>query len=407
MTADRCRRVAPPAADPRRGRQIDGMTPLSFQGTTAGRESRRVMRTVLQIWRYRAVRALVAGLLIVGAPAVALGQTERVEYYALDAIGSVRVVFDASGNIVGRMDYGPFGMDLNGATGMPPERFAGLTRDGEAGLDYAQARSYQVRTGRFTAPDPVYAGLFDPQQWNRYTYGRSNPLTYVDPTGLMLWFCWGCIYRYYETVTVAAYDPPVMFDGWTGGGAPSPSFEWDAPTGGGGVGVQVPPPSTDATPPPDQPPPRVPPDTPKELVVLLADAISNADKRLERPRCSKLFGGIDIARPALHNANYRFYDLRGPRVAPGATKPSVVGAATIREANVIALNSRGPFVQQTLFVPGYGQQTFDGETGLRGSDFRALVLLHELGHLTTVFGPDAGNPALNQQYTNEVYRGCF
>lgn len=54
----------------------------------------------------------------------------------------------------------------------------------KSGCGYAQARSYQVRTGRFNAPDPVYAGRFEPQQWNRYTYAVSNPLSFTDPSGL-------------------------------------------------------------------------------------------------------------------------------------------------------------------------------------------------------------------------------
>ncbi len=47
----------------------------------------------------------------------------------------------------------------------------------------AGARYYRPRHGRFSQVDPVYAGLFDPQQWNRYAYARSNPLTFVDPDG--------------------------------------------------------------------------------------------------------------------------------------------------------------------------------------------------------------------------------
>jgi RHS repeat-associated protein len=60
-----------------------------------------------------------------------------------------------------------------------------LFRDAEAGLDYAEARSYQVPTARFNAPDPVYAGLFEPQLWNRYSYVSNNPLRFVDPRGTL------------------------------------------------------------------------------------------------------------------------------------------------------------------------------------------------------------------------------
>jgi RHS repeat-associated protein len=129
--------------------------------------------------------ALWVAALLIAAPLPAFAQSgEVVEYYGTDAVGSVRVVFDASGNIVGRMDYMPFGGELSGGTNLPDQRFAGLFRDGEAGLDYAQARSYQVRTGRFNAPDPVYAGMFDPQRWNRYSYTENNPIGLIDPEGL-------------------------------------------------------------------------------------------------------------------------------------------------------------------------------------------------------------------------------
>jgi RHS repeat-associated protein len=130
------------------------------------------------LWRLALVVALGLGL------PMSAGAQDVVEYYGTDAIGSVRIVFDASGNIVGRMDYGPFGEQLSPSI-MGQKSFAGLFRDGEAGLDYAQARSFQVRTGRFSAPDPVYAGLFDPQTWNRYSYALNNPLTFIDPSGLM------------------------------------------------------------------------------------------------------------------------------------------------------------------------------------------------------------------------------
>ena len=115
---------------------------------------------------------MLAALLLV--PVV--GQAQTIEYYGLDAIGSVRVVFDANGNVLSRADYAPFGEPLFPATGKQQQVYAGLFAEGEAGFDYAEARMYQQRTGRFNTVDPVYAGLFQPQAWNRYAYALNAPL---------------------------------------------------------------------------------------------------------------------------------------------------------------------------------------------------------------------------------------
>ena len=51
---------------------------------------------------------------------------------------------------------------------------------------YVGARYYQSQTGRFTTADPVIdheRALLDPQQWNRYSYVRNNPLRLIDPNG--------------------------------------------------------------------------------------------------------------------------------------------------------------------------------------------------------------------------------
>jgi hypothetical protein len=95
--------------------------------------------------------SLVGAVMLWLLPGTAAAQTEAVEYYATDAIGSIRVVFDASGNVIGRMDYVPFGEELYQGPFLPSQRFAQLTRDGEAGQDHAEARMYQLRTGRFSA----------------------------------------------------------------------------------------------------------------------------------------------------------------------------------------------------------------------------------------------------------------
>ena len=58
-------------------------------------------------------------------------------------------------------------------------------RDAETGLDFFGARYFSASQGRFTSPDsPLYdQRASDPQSWNLYSYGRNNPLGYIDPSG--------------------------------------------------------------------------------------------------------------------------------------------------------------------------------------------------------------------------------
>ena len=64
-------------------------------------------------------------------------------------------------------------------------KFTGKERDSETGLDYFGARYLSSAQGRFTSPDsPLLDQFVDaPQSWNLYSYGRNNPLRYVDRTG--------------------------------------------------------------------------------------------------------------------------------------------------------------------------------------------------------------------------------
>ena len=118
-----------------------------------------------------------------GANAVPAGR-DRVNY-ATDALGSVRIVFTATGHVLGRSDYLPFGETLNQSGALPRQRFSpGQERDGEAGLDSFHPRSLP-RTGRMNAPDPLFAGVPEnPQAWNRYGYVQNRPFVLTDPTGL-------------------------------------------------------------------------------------------------------------------------------------------------------------------------------------------------------------------------------
>jgi RHS repeat-associated protein len=119
-------------------------------------------------------------------PAVARAQApaETTEYYGQDAVGSIRIVFDVSGTVLARQDYAPFGKPLFSAPAMPKEGFGAQQTDAETDQSYFHARMFEARTGRFTRPDPIQAGLFEPQLLNRYAYARNSPLAFSDFDGL-------------------------------------------------------------------------------------------------------------------------------------------------------------------------------------------------------------------------------
>jgi RHS repeat-associated protein len=125
------------------------------------------------------------------------------QYTTPDTLGSPRVVTNASGAVVSRHDYLPFGVELGvGAGGRTAgmgfgvvdgnrKKFTSKERDNETGLDYFEARYYASTQGRFTSVDPenyqAMRDLSDPQSWNAYAYVNNNPLLRVDPDGKGFW----------------------------------------------------------------------------------------------------------------------------------------------------------------------------------------------------------------------------
>jgi RHS repeat-associated protein len=131
------------------------------------------------------VRGLFVALVLIALPSIALAQqAETVEYYGSDAIGSIRIVYDASGTVIARQDYTPFGTPVLTGTSMPKEAFGGNEKDDETQEMYFHARILAARTGRFNRPDPIGGNLLNPQTWNRYDYALDNGLRFADPSGL-------------------------------------------------------------------------------------------------------------------------------------------------------------------------------------------------------------------------------
>jgi RHS repeat-associated protein len=125
------------------------------------------------------VRRYVHGLGLV----CAIEASAQTAWYQFDAAGNTTDLTDASGSVLNRYVYLPFGERLSAVeTVENPFQFVGefgVMQDGH-GLHFMRARYYEPGLGRFVQPDPVgeAAGL------NLYAYAKNTPLALVDPSGL-------------------------------------------------------------------------------------------------------------------------------------------------------------------------------------------------------------------------------
>ncbi len=123
-----------------------------------------------------------------------------VSYLTTAHLGTPRVITDKNGNVTSRRDFLPFGEEIGvntaqtvgrssnpqyGANDNVRQKFTGNEKDNETNLDFADARYYDGKFGRFTAVDPLLASgkSTDPQTFNRYTYALNSPLLMIDGTG--------------------------------------------------------------------------------------------------------------------------------------------------------------------------------------------------------------------------------
>ena len=64
-------------------------------------------------------------------------------YYLSDRL-SMRLVLEASGNVLGRQGHLPFGEDFGESGSQEKHHFTSYKRDGESGTDYAINRQYHI-----------------------------------------------------------------------------------------------------------------------------------------------------------------------------------------------------------------------------------------------------------------------
>jgi RHS repeat-associated protein len=107
-------------------------------------------------------------------------------YYAFDGTGNTRQMTDEAGIVVNMYEYDPFGVGLQISEAMPnPFQYVGkfgVMGDGD-NLLFMRARFYSQPLGRFISEDPL--GLQGGSS-NLYAYAANNPISYIDPLGLVI-----------------------------------------------------------------------------------------------------------------------------------------------------------------------------------------------------------------------------
>jgi RHS repeat-associated protein len=107
----------------------------------------------------------------------------RVDYLA-DALGSVTATTNSSGVVQNRYRYKPYGSRLSktGSAADPKYLWLGCwgyrSHDSSSAV-YVRRRHYDRLTARWPIRDPKFRKVS-----NRYLYSLSNPIRYVDPSGL-------------------------------------------------------------------------------------------------------------------------------------------------------------------------------------------------------------------------------
>jgi RHS repeat-associated protein len=104
-------------------------------------------------------------------------------YVSTDQVGSPRVVTDASGAVVKKVDYSAFGEVLSDSAPAfeLPIGYANGIADPAAGIVHMGLRPYDPASGRFMARDPLGLGG---GQANLFAYAGNEPIQHSDPLGM-------------------------------------------------------------------------------------------------------------------------------------------------------------------------------------------------------------------------------
>ncbi|MGZ0050504.1 RHS repeat-associated core domain-containing protein [Brevibacillus gelatini] len=108
--------------------------------------------------------------------------------YHMDSRGSTTLLTDKHGRVTDRYTYGVYG-ELEAHEGSTRQPFCYNGRDGVMtdpnGLYYMRARYYHPGLKRFLNRDVLRGEITDGQTFNRFAYVNGDPVSFIDPLGLM------------------------------------------------------------------------------------------------------------------------------------------------------------------------------------------------------------------------------
>jgi RHS repeat-associated protein len=123
------------------------------------------------------------------------GTNENLYFTETDHLGSIISLLDESGTYVEKYLYDPWGRRRNPVTwsydSIPAPTlidrgFTGHEHLDEFGLINMNGRMYDPYIGRFLSVDPIIQFPGNSQSFNGYGYCLNNPLSYSDPSGMLV-----------------------------------------------------------------------------------------------------------------------------------------------------------------------------------------------------------------------------
>jgi len=153
-----------------------------------GRRVRSVINGVTTIFvgnHYEVAGVVATKYFFAGTSRVAMRQNGTPYYLLSDHLGSTSLTTDANGVKVAGLRYNAWGA-VRYTDGATPTKytFTGqYSYMGEFGLLFFNARWLDPYIAQFSQPDSIITNQYNSLYWNRYTYARSNPIRYNDPSG--------------------------------------------------------------------------------------------------------------------------------------------------------------------------------------------------------------------------------